>query len=431
MSEIAAHIAAFSYSVVVLLDQAFLLLVGTYQIGVAMFGFLPMPRHDEPLGESGVPKRFLCLTAAHNEQVVIGPHVENMLRMNYPADFFRVIVIADNCSDNTAAVAEAAGAGVWVRHSNRERGKGYALEWALHRRADLTQFDAVCVFDADNLVEDNFLAVMAQEIGRGRQIIQAHLDTKNPWDSWVTASYAISYWFMNRFWQRARMRLGLSGALGGTGFCVTTQVLRRLRWGAHSLTEDLEFTVRAVLDGIHVHWTPHTKVYDEKPITFEATIPQRTRWLQGHWSVAFDYSPKLLRKALSGGQRDRLAMLDMLIYLWQPVVILATGLNVILTLVEISFGHRWFSPWLSSVMPSWLWLSIVVGALSLPIIAVNIEDVDLRAVVYLPLFYLFNLSWIPITVVGYFRRKDKAWYHTVHSRALAHAEGIVGTGGGR
>lgn len=425
MEQFLRGVATIGFSIVVLVDQVLLLSVGTYQVVVALFGILPMRKQNELQHMRGVEPRFLCLTAAHNEEVVLAPHVRNMLSIKYPGDRFRVVVLADNCTDDTASVALQAGADVWVRQDAERRGKGYAIEWALHERADLTEYDAVCIFDADNLVEENFLAVMAAEIRQGKQIIQAHLDTKNPWDSWITASYAISYWFMNRFWQRARMRLGLSGALGGTGFCVTTDVLGSLPWTAHSLTEDLEFTVRALLAGFRVYWTPRTKVYDEKPIAFAATVPQRTRWLQGHWSAAFTFSRDLLRCARSPGPNGRFLPLDMLVYLWQPLVIVATGLNIILTLVGVAIGNRWYLHWLSGAVPSMLWLLVVLAGVALPLVAVNIEDVDWRAVVYLPIFYVFNLSWIPIAVVGYLRRGDMTWHHTTHLRAIKAMNGTV------
>ncbi len=349
---------------------------------------------------------------------MIVPHVENMVGMDYPRDLYDVVVLADNCTDETAELAQGAGAQVWVRRDPDRRGKGYALEWALQR--DLQNYDAVCVFDADNLADTSFLSVMALHLREGKQIIQAYLDTKNPWDTWITASYAIAYWYMNRFWQKARMRLGLSGALGGTGFCVATPVLQRLPWTSHSLTEDLEYTVRAVTEGLSVYWTPLTKVYDEKPVAFSSTITQRSRWLQGHWSVAFDHSPALLRKLLSESSRgSRLKILDLLVYLWQPVVILATGLDILVLELRVALGRGWYSHWLGAIMPHGIWLGLIALGFGLPLIAVNLEDVDWRAVLYLPAFYLFNLSWIPIAWIGLLKRRDRAWHHTEHHRAIS------------
>lgn len=409
-----------AWSLIIVVDQIVLLLVGAYLLLIAALGAVPIRRMGTALGRGDLRPRFLCVTAAHNESLVIGPHVQNLLSMKYPRELFDIVVVADNCTDDTAAIALGAGAQVWPRTNRVERGKGFALRWALHERAQLGEYDAVCVFDADNLVDPNFLEVMAQHLREGQVAIQAYLDTKNPWDSWTTASYAMAYWFMNRFWQHPRIRLGLSGALGGTGFCLDRRLLDRLPWEATSLTEDLEYSVRVVLDGRRVFWTPLTRVYDEKPVKLQASFPQRTRWLRGHWSTAFRYTRDLARTSLRGNWPSRWQALDLLVYLWQPVVILLTGLNLVLTAIQAVVGRHWYSAWLAGVMPLSLWAGLVAISVLLPLIAFALEDLDWKTFALYPLFLLFNVTWIPIAVIGLWQHRQTSWSHTHHTRAVTY-----------
>lgn len=419
----------FILTAAVVLDQLALLLIAVYQLGIVVFGSVnPLSKWFKP-SLQGCPQynsqslqqlpKFLCLTAAHNEEAVISEHVRNVLGMDYPKDRMHVIVIADNCTDSTAQLARALGASVWERFDEKERSKGAALRWAIHQRANLEEYDAVCIFDADNLVEPNFLSVMATHLAQGHEAIQAYLDTKNPWDSWISAAYASAYWYMNRFWQRVRVQLGLSGALGGTGFCLSSKLLQDNPWGARSLTEDLEYTMHLILRGKKVFWTHLTRVFDEKPVHFGASVPQRTRWLQGHWNLAFRYTIPLFRAFLSDREGARWRALDGLVYLWQPAVILFTGLNLIFTGAQIACGDGWYYPLLSHYVPNWFWGAIVALGLCLPLIALGLEDAEWKAFWMFPSFLLFNLTWIPITLQGLLSHKDRTWTHTQHSRSIS------------
>ncbi|MBN1631687.1 MAG: glycosyltransferase family 2 protein [Thermoleophilia bacterium] len=407
-------------SVIVLGDQLVLLVLALYFLVISLAGLLPFPRPAKVIEADHLP-RFLCLTMAHNEEAVIGEHVRSLLAMVYPRARFDVVVAADNCTDGTAGIAQRQGAEVWPRTNLGERGKGHALRWAYYKRADLGSYDAVCVFDADNLVEPNFLMEMANELTQGHEVIQAYLDTKNPHDSWVSASYASAYWYMNRFWQRARSRIGLSGALGGTGFCVSTRLLQTLPWETGSLTEDLEYSTHVVTSGSRVRWTPWTRVYDEKPVTMMQSLPQRVRWLKGHWSTAFRYSWRLIRAMFSGSLGQRLRAFDFLVYLWQPLVILFTGLNLLLMLVEL-LAPQAYSVWLEGVIPFPIWFALVAAGLFMPLLAFALEDADWFSFLHYPAFLLFNLTWIPISLVGLARHRDRRWSHTRHTRSVAYEE---------
>src|SRR5207249_626157 len=172
----------------------------------------------------------------------------------------------------------------------------------------LDDYDVLAVFDADNLVREDFLKRMNDYLVAqpDAQAVQGYLETKNPDDSWVTRVYALQFWYTNRFWHRARSNAGLSINLGGTGEALRIPALRKWGWTWESLTDDLELTCRIILAGGRVHWCEAALAYDEKPVTERASRSQRARWLQGHYYLAALYAWPALRGLLSRGRRQDL-----------------------------------------------------------------------------------------------------------------------------
>jgi cellulose synthase/poly-beta-1,6-N-acetylglucosamine synthase-like glycosyltransferase len=202
-------------------------------------------------------------------------------------------------------------------------------------------------------------------------------------------------------------------ALGGTGFCIETKLLRDHGWDVTALTDDLEYTMRVLLNGVVPTWAHDAVIYDEKPLTMRASLRQRLRWMQGHWDVAFRYFWPLLRK----GVRERnMAALDGAIYCASPT-------RVVLWSLTIAFAWLpWFFPIVTLPLDPGLWLGLLVIAFYVlhPLLYLVLEKVPpldlLRYVVFMP---IFALTWIPVTWLGYLRRKFKHWDKTQHTRALS------------
>ena len=200
-----------------------ILAVYFFILGIAGLFQKKSPKIAEPR------KVFAVIVPAHNEEMVIGPLVDNLITLDYPAGLFDVFVIADNCNDQTAKIAAGHGANVYERFDANQRGKGYALEWFFDILFQLPKkYDAVVILDADNLVEISFLKHMNSRLCSGDKIIQGYIDAKNPLDNWVTASFAMFFWVSNRMLQLARYNLGLCNYLGGTGMAISLDVLRKI-----------------------------------------------------------------------------------------------------------------------------------------------------------------------------------------------------------
>ena len=132
----------------------------------------------------------------------------------------------------------------------------------------------------------------------GYKVVQGYIDSKNPNDSWIAASYSIAFWTQNRMYQLARANVGLSNQIGGTGFAIDIDILKELGWGATCLTEDLEFSCKLVLNGEKVGWAHDAIIYDEKPLKLKQSWVQRRRWMQGFTDVATRYFFKLVKKGI-------------------------------------------------------------------------------------------------------------------------------------
>ena len=180
--------------------QVFSLSIGIYYLIVGITGFLPIKDKNKEISDK--THKFALIISAHNEEVVIGNMVESLKQLDYPDDAYDIFVIADNCDDNTAKAAEDAGALVYVRNVPELRGKGHALEWMFDKLYKMDeQYDYISVFDADNLVDKNYLKAMNERANQGFKVVQGFLDSKNPYDSWITAAYSFCFWSVNRIFQ--------------------------------------------------------------------------------------------------------------------------------------------------------------------------------------------------------------------------------------
>lgn len=385
--------------------QAVMTLFTFYYFLISLFGFYRKQQsYDLPLSS-----RFAVVVAAHNEERVIGELVRNLHSLNYPRELYDVYVIADNCADSTAEIAKEKGAIVMERFNKVDIGKGYALEFAFDIILNNgIPYDAVVVFDADNLVDVDFLKVMNAHLLKGEKIIQGYLDTKNAGDTWITKSIYVSYILTNRFLQLSKYNLGLTCALGGTGMCLQVDMLRKYGWGMTSLTEDLEFQTKALLNNIKVSWAHDAKVYDEKPLSLMQSLRQRKRWMQGHTNVAGRYAGRLLAEGI---RTRNIAMIDGVTYLIWPFFWMFTGIAMV--------SNIFTAP--DIVFESPLWAVVGFSAQFIYFgLGLGLERVKPGVYVWLIFLPIFSITWIPVAFIGFAMRKNKYWTHTLHFRNIKH-----------
>ena len=192
--------------------------------------------------------KFMAIIPAHNEEKVVANLIESLKEQTYDKNLYDIYVIADNCTDKTAKIAKEAGAIVYERFDQAHKTKGYALKWFLKQKIEeKADYDAFFVFDADNIVDKNFITNMNKKLCQGEEVVQGYRDIKNPTDNWITAGYALFYWTMHRFYHLARYNIGLSPLLNGTGFMVKFDVVKPNGWETETLTEDIEFSLKQII----------------------------------------------------------------------------------------------------------------------------------------------------------------------------------------
>ena len=251
-----------------------------YQIMVSICSLVKLK--DKPL-KIEKNHKFMAIIPAHNEEAVVANLVESLKNQNYDKNLLDIYVIADNCTDNTAQIAKDAGAIVYERFDANKKTKGYALNWFLKQKIEeKADYDAFFVFDADNIVDKDFIKNMNKKLCQGEDVVQGYRDIKNPTDNWITAGYAIFYWTMHRLYHLSRYNLGLSALLNGTGFMVRFDIIKPNGWDTETLTEDIEFSLKRIIEGSRVGWATDAIVYDEQPTGFKQSWSQRSRWTVGH-----------------------------------------------------------------------------------------------------------------------------------------------------
>lgn len=267
---------------------------------------------DKPILEDK-QNRFMAIIPAHNEESVIGNLIESLKKQDYPKELYDIYVIADNCTDKTAQIARDLGAIVYERFDEENKTKGHALNWFLNKKIEEdAPYDAFCVFDADNIVDEKFIKGMNKKLCQGEDVVQGYRDIKNPTDSWVSAGYAIFYWTMNRFYHLARYNLGLSPLINGTGFMVKFDVVKPNGWDTKTLTEDIEFSLKRIIAGKRLGWSTEAIVYDEQPVGFKQSWSQRSRWTVGHMQCIQNYTKDL---AVATKEKKTLMNFDGFLYI--------------------------------------------------------------------------------------------------------------------
>ena len=289
---------------------AVVLLAGIGELLLVSFGaVLPLRRRNV---QASKKVSVAVVVPAHNEESGITACVESIRAAIegsvHPAQCF---VIADNCSDKTAALAHAAGATVLERHHDRDRGKGYALAYAF-AELEGQGWDAFLVIDADSLVSPNLIDECAGFISTGAQAVQARYLVRNPDEGPRTRLLNVALLACNHIRPKGRERLGLSCGLYGNGFALSRAVVERIPYHAFSIVEDLEYHLRLVLAGARVRYAENATVWGTMPEKGPGTNSQRTRWEGGRLAAARSYIVPLIGHILRGRLRAFEPLLELL-----------------------------------------------------------------------------------------------------------------------
>lgn len=302
-------------------------------------------------------QRFLFLVPAHDEALLIEGCVRSLLAMRGERSTHDVCVIADNCADDTAARAEAAGARVLVRNDPARRGKPYALHWAMERHR-LERYDALVIIDADAVVDPGFADTLASVGPLRDRAAQTYNGIRNEDESWLTRLAA----FLTRIRYDGQYRFkrlaGLNCPITGNGMCLGTGLLGAAGWPDLSLAEDSEAYLRYTLHGADIEYVPAARSFSQEAHTLEESAAQRRRWQAGRWSVARAYAGRIARSRAIGVRQKLELFADLLSA--GPVLHSAGGAaGAALLLLPGAANRAVGAAFALSLLPMALWATIV------------------------------------------------------------------------
>ena len=368
-----------------------------------------------PARQTEVPQRrmrFAVLIPARNESCCVAGIIESLERQDYPREQVDIYVIPNNCTDDTAECAAAAGAKI-LEVSATVRNKGDALHEAFDRLLAMKKYDAFCVFDADNEVNACFLAEMNRALQGNVRAAKSRIHAKNAHESWVCACYEIFFCNANRLLNGARERWGLSARLIGTGFAVREDLMEELGgWNTRSLTEDAEFYAMLAARGERIAFVPQAVTYDEEPLSFAQSLIQRRRWMSGIMEVARHQSRSLLKSGAKNRKRQfaldawmqlsytRLQAWLLPVLLLQCVTSPADGVTMLVQAAVRFFG-----------------VTLLLGLVCL----VAERRLNRHTLLALPLYPLFIASFLPLQTWSLLV-PNQTWKAIPHSGVRLHAE---------
>ncbi len=402
-----------------ILKQALMYILVTfwcYQIAISLCALVKLK--DKKL-ITNKKHKFMAIIPAHNEEAVVSNLIESLKHQTYDKELYDIYVIADNCTDNTAKVAREAGAIVLERYDPDHKTKGFALQWFLKQKIEENaDYDAFFVFDADNIVDKNFIVNMNKKLCQGEEVVQGYRDIKNPTDNWITAGYALFYWTMHRLYHLARYNVGLSPLLNGTGFMVKFDVVKPNGWETETLTEDIEFSLKSIIQGRKLGWATDAIVYDEQPTSFKQSWSQRSRWTVGHMQCVKRYTGELFNAV----KKHKTVMnFDGFLYMigTTPMLILTMALmiiNFVLYSAQEMTNFELIINVLNYLVPT---LFLPIGT---AILAMILDKKPIKPMIKGLIFYpIFMGSWVVINIKCLFKRETK-WEKINHVRDIKIAE---------
>ena len=357
--------------------------------------------HDVPVPGAPVETpRFLILIPAHDEEILIEACLASLQRLHYSGDRVETLVVADNCADATAERVRARGIRCLERTDLVQRGKPWAVAWAL-ARITLSDYDAVVVLDADSIVDPGFLRAIARRAPLGGKVVQGYIDVSNPDESAVTRMARV--WSAVRFQvvNNIKVHAGLNVPLGD-GLCIGTGVLGKFGWSAFSLSETWEIYASMTAAGVRCVGAEDAHLGAQEARSLRQSASQRKRWTAGRLTVLQHYGPEILRSHQIGARQklDCLAELTAL----GPAAHLGTAVSMA---AVVGFGGL---PW--GVPIAGVLLASLVRPIAYTAVALTRDPSPSRALsafAFLPFYVLWRLG---IQLASLTRLGNKPWVRT-------------------
>jgi cellulose synthase/poly-beta-1,6-N-acetylglucosamine synthase-like glycosyltransferase len=291
----------------------------------------------------------------------------------------------------------------------------------IEREYSSRKYDGYFVFDADNLLDENYIAEMNKTFNQGYRVITSYRNSKNYDQNWISAGYAL--WFLHEaeYINRPRMILNSSCAISGTGFLVHADLIKENGgWNYHLLTEDIEFSVSQVLKGEKIGYCRNAIFYDEQPITFSQSWHQRLRWAKGFYQVFANYGRELI-SGIFQGKHNSFSCYDMTMTIMPAILVssisfIGNGIFYLVGSFEF-FDENWIKQTITTgVLTSIGWsyvLQFLLGFITTLTEWKKIHCSGWKKIAFTITFPFFMFTYVPISLVALF--KEIEWKPIAHT----------------
>ncbi len=341
---------------------------------------------------------FAVIIPAHNEQLLLEKLLISIKKQNYPDTKIELLVVADNCSDETAAIGKKNGAVVLERCEPTRCGKGYAIKYALEN-IDVNVYDAVFIADADSVLDENTLFALDCEIQRGARVIQCYNGLANPDESWFTRIMDVSRTLGNEVLEPGREKIGFSSHLMGNGMCFVLDVISKYGWDAFTVGEDWEYYAKLVIRDERIVFAKNARILHMESVNIYQATSQRLRWSSGRFAIAAKYGFRLL---YDGIKNCKFMKIDASLPLLLPNPSL--GMSMTILMFTLCFiipltVYRWYLVW-------WYFMLAIlqIAFFLIGIFYVKNKMMKLLAMLFAPIFMIWKSILDLLSVVGIGRR---------------------------
>lgn len=371
---------------------------------------LKPPSKDRRLAIGKQPPSVAVLIPAHNESFHLIPTLDSLKPLQ--SDTFRILVVADNCTDDTAEQARAHQVDVIERLDTRQRGKGYALDFGLAALRRKGPPQVVIVMDADCIPEPGAISRLARHAELLGRPVQALYLMDHPPDG-LNGQIAQFAWRVKN-WTRPRglRRMGIGCQLTGTGMAFPWACIEKVSFATGHLVEDMQLGLALTEAGHAPVFDEHARVYSQFAPTAQAQDSQRTRWEHGHLSLILNTGLPIALRGLKNGQRQLLALgLDVCIPPLALLVLAVSGLALASSVIIPFIGPSTFvhgeAPAIhyALLLINWAWLALLTLSVVMAWRSVGREVLQPKALISIPVYVLRK---VPL-YLRYLVKKQSEW----------------------
>ncbi len=377
-----------------------------YHYVLAIAGY----RRPKSLSRASEDYLFAILIPAHNEESVIASTLDALPALDYPRDCWDAYVVADHCTDATAALAREHGAICLERNDGPRGRKAYPLQWLIQQLlVHPRRYDAFVIIDADSQLAPDFLQHMRDGLATGHDVLQGQHRVANPRQSAYTQLADIDMRLNNLLRNQAKRNLGLSARLMGDAMCFRRTILEQFGWPTESLGEDREFGMYLVARGIRVTYVPEAISYGQGALRWRDARVQRLRWQAASSQMRQAQMRDVARRAFKSGDPGAA---DLLVELLSPSFSVFAFLSFALLALQLTL-FPFAAPWVS-----WGAFALLVASVCFPIVGLAAARAPLRSFRALVLGPVYIMWRVLLRVCILLAPSSAKWVRTVRREEL-------------